>query len=117
LGPARVAASSRQREGLHSWRPIGYHRIESHQNKARQPAAHSNEDTRRKAVIILLFVVFAVAGLASLNAVANGKEKTLGGPKQGRWHGVILRIDKDNSTMDVRKGNLEKKIHFDSSTK
>jgi hypothetical protein len=26
-------------------------------------------------------------------------------------------MDKDASTMDVRKGSIEKKIHFDSSTK
>jgi len=36
---------------------------------------------------------------------------------KGRWHGIIVRINKDQSTLDVRKGNIEKKIHFDSSTK
>jgi Cu/Ag efflux protein CusF len=71
----------------------------------------------RKVIVILLFVAFAVVGLASHNAVANGQEKAAGAPNEARWHGVIVRIDKDKSTMDVRKGTIEKKIHFDSSTK
>jgi hypothetical protein len=37
--------------------------------------------------------------------------------KEARWHGMITRINKDASTMDVRKANIERKIHWDSSTK
>jgi Cu/Ag efflux protein CusF len=71
----------------------------------------------RKVIVILLFAAFAVVGLALHNAVANGQEKAAAGPKESRWKGVIVRINKDQSTMDVRGGTVEKKIHFDSSTK
>jgi len=71
----------------------------------------------RKVIVILLFAAFAVVGLAAHVAVATGQEKQAAAPKEGRWHGIIVRINKDQSTMDVRKGNIEKKIHFDSSTK
>jgi len=71
----------------------------------------------RRVVSILLFAVFAVAGLALSKAVANGQEKAAAGPKLSRWHGTIVRIYKEKSTMDVRKGTLVKTIHFDSSTK
>jgi Cu/Ag efflux protein CusF len=64
-----------------------------------------------------LFAAFAVAGFAPHNAVANGQQKEAAAPKEARWHGVIIRFDKDASTMDVRKGSIEKKIHWDSSTK
>jgi hypothetical protein len=33
-----------------------------------------------------------------------------------RWHGTIVRWSKDNSTLAVRKGNVTKTIHYDSST-
>ena len=71
----------------------------------------------RKVIVTLLFAAFAVVGLASLKAVAGGQEAPAAAPKESRWHGQIIRIDKDASTMDVRKGTVEKKIHFDSSTK
>jgi Cu/Ag efflux protein CusF len=71
----------------------------------------------RKVIVILLFAAFAVVGLAAQVAVANGQEKAAAAPKESRWHGIIVRFDKDASTMDVRKGNVERKIHFDSSTK
>jgi len=67
----------------------------------------------RKAIVVLLFAAFAMAGLA----LAFAQEKAPAAPKEGRWHGIIVRINKDASTMDVRKGNIEKKIHWDSSTK
>ncbi len=71
----------------------------------------------RKLIVILLFVVFAVVGLASHYTVANGQEKAAEGPKLSRWHGVIVRINKDKSTMDVRRESMIKTIHYDSSTK
>ena len=69
----------------------------------------------RKVIISLLFAAFAVLGLALV--FANAQEKAAAAPKESRWHGIIMRINKDASTMDVRKGNIEKKIHWDSSTK
>ena len=71
----------------------------------------------RRGIAILLFAVFAVLGLALHDAVAYGQEKAAVGPKESRWHGHIVRINKDESKMDVRRGNFTKTIHFDSSTK
>jgi Cu/Ag efflux protein CusF len=71
----------------------------------------------RKVTVTLLFAAFMVVGLALGNAFANGQEKAPAAAKESRWHGVIIRFDKDASTMDVRKGSIEKKIHWDSSTK
>ncbi len=71
----------------------------------------------RKVVVMLLFAVLAVAGLATQNAVANGQEKTAAAAKQARWDGHIVRIDKDASRMDVRNAKgVEKRIHWTSST-
>jgi Cu/Ag efflux protein CusF len=71
----------------------------------------------KKVIVILMFALFAVVGFTVGNAIANGQEKTAVAPKESRWHGVIVRINKDASTMDVRRGTFEKKIHWDSSTK
>ncbi|PYV12998.1 MAG: hypothetical protein DMG21_22175 [Acidobacteria bacterium] len=59
----------------------------------------------------------AAAGL--LLSVSVGVSKAA--PKEGkmggvRWHGRIVRVNKDEMTMDVRKGTIPKTIHFDSST-
>jgi Cu/Ag efflux protein CusF len=71
----------------------------------------------RKVIVILLFAVFAVVGLAPHYAVANGQEKAAAAPKLSRWHGELMRFDKAKSTMDVRRGTFTKTIHYDSSTK
>jgi Ni/Co efflux regulator RcnB len=71
----------------------------------------------KRIIVILLFAAFAVAGLALGSAFANGQGKAAAAQKESRWHGTIVRINKDASTMDVRKGNVERTIHFDSSTK
>lgn len=44
------------------------------------------------------------------------KEKPAATAKQARWHGIIVRINTDASTLDVKRGNAERKIHFDSAT-
>jgi len=56
---------------------------------------------------MLLFAAFAVVGLAQLKTFANGQEAAAKTTKESRWHGQIIRIDKDASTMDVRKGTIE----------
>jgi len=70
----------------------------------------------RKVIVVLLFAVFAVVGLSSHNAFANGQQKEAAGAKQGRWHGIIVRIDKEQSTLDVRRENTVRRIYYDSST-
>jgi hypothetical protein len=71
----------------------------------------------RKVIVILLFTAFMGAGLALGNPVANGQEKAPAAGKESRWQGLIISIDKGASTMVVRKGNVDRKIHWDSSTK
>jgi len=60
--------------------------------------------------------VFAFAGYGNRAGVA--QETKPAAPKdQLRWHGTIVRLSKDQSTLDVRKGTITKTIHYDSSTK
>lgn len=61
--------------------------------------------------------MFAVVGLAPHYTVATGQEKAAVAPKLVRWHGQLMRFDKDKSTMDVRRGTFTKTISYDSSTK
>jgi len=71
----------------------------------------------RKIMVMLLAAMLAAAGVATQKATAKEKNAAAGVKKELRWHGTIVRINKDQSTMDVRKGTMERKIHFDSSTK
>ena len=71
----------------------------------------------RKALLFLLVVVFAFAGYRVQSTVAQEKEGKTAAAKQGRWHGVIVSIDKENSVMVVRKENVTRKVFYDSSTK
>lgn len=69
-----------------------------------------------KVIVILLAAVFAAAGLTAQKATA--QEKKAAAEKQARWHGVIIRMDKDASTLDVKAtAGQEKRIYYDSSTK
>lgn len=66
-------------------------------------------------MVILLAGLLGSAGLAARKATA--QEKKAAPAKELRWHGIIVRMNKDDSTLDVKKANVERKIHFDSSTK
>ena len=74
----------------------------------------------KRVVLCLAVVGVMFAGYGVRTAVAQEKmetkEKAATTEKQVRWHGIIVRINKDESSMDVRKGNVERKIYFDSST-
>ncbi len=74
----------------------------------------------KKVLVILLATVFAVVGFAATSAVARGKgkkEKAAAAAKEQRWSGTIIRSNKEGSTLTVRKGNVEKAVHYDASTK
>jgi hypothetical protein len=76
------------------------------------------EDAMRKVSVILLLAVLAVIGFAAPGTTAKEKKASTGAAaKESRWHGIIIRGDKDASFFDVRKGNIEKRIYYDSSTK
>jgi len=80
--------------------------------------ARSKEDCVRRVMLYLLVVVIVFAGYGVRAAVGQEQQpaKPATAAKQVRWHGIIVRISKDQSTMDVRRGTVERKIHFDSST-
>ena len=71
----------------------------------------------RKALFLLLVGVFVFAGYCVQSAVAQGQQGMAAAEKPARWHGVIVRFDSGNSAMDVRKGTVERKVYYDSSTK
>jgi len=70
----------------------------------------------KRVMLCLLVAVFVFAGYDAQTVVAQEKKEKTAAQKQLRWHGIIIRISKDQSSMDVRKGNIERKIYFDSST-
>jgi Ni/Co efflux regulator RcnB len=71
----------------------------------------------RKVLLLVLLGLMATIGVAAATAIPQEKkEKPTATAKEARWHGIIVRINKDTSTLDVKRGNSERKIHFDSST-
>jgi uncharacterized protein YlxW (UPF0749 family) len=72
----------------------------------------------RKIVLPMLLALLVTIGFTAPAVRAQEKkEKPAAAAKDLRWHGIIVRINKDASTLDVKRDNAEKKIHFDSSTK
>ncbi len=72
----------------------------------------------RKIFVILLAVLFATVGLATQEAWAKEKkQKKEKAAKEDRWSGIIQRSNKEASTLTVRKGNIEKTVVYESSTK
>jgi hypothetical protein len=63
--------------------------------------------------VLLVAAATLLMGICAGAPKAVAKEKTATTP---RWHGRIVRVNKDDMTLDVRKGTVEKRIHFDSST-
>ena len=72
---------------------------------------------RRMANLVLMALcvvsVMAIAGRAQ----AQDKKAKMDSAKSARWHGIIIRSNKDDSTFTVRRQNVEKKVQYDSSTK
>jgi hypothetical protein len=89
---------------------------------SRANPAHKTESTMKKVLILVLMALFAARGLTAQGdpaALEKAKKAWMGqAAGEARWSGSVVRTDKDASTLDVRKkGGLEKRIHFDSSTK
>jgi hypothetical protein len=66
----------------------------------------------RKVLASLLVVLFVVVGLAAQEKAAGEKKKEV------RWHGTIIRSDKEASTLTVRQrgGTIERVVHYTSAT-
>jgi hypothetical protein len=70
----------------------------------------------RRAMLYVLLVMFALAGYGARATNAQEMKKATATKGELRWHGSIVRLSKDQSTLDVRKGTVTKTIHYDSST-
>ena len=68
----------------------------------------------RKKLISLLAGVFLFLSLAVM-ASAEGQKKT--STKEDRLSGTIHMIDKDTSTIIIRKGALQRKVVYNAETK
>jgi hypothetical protein len=77
-----------------------------------------------KVPVILFSLVLAGAVFAAMPAGANQgaaeQKEARAAKKETKWQGYVLRIDKDQSMMDIRGGqnpsNDQRKVAFDSST-
>jgi hypothetical protein len=67
----------------------------------------------RKVLASLLIVLFVAVGLAAQEKAAGEKKKEV------RWHGTIIRSDKDGSTLTVRKRGETRElvVHYSSATR
>ena len=76
----------------------------------------------RKIVTMAVVVTSCLVMLAAIGAAQDqgkmdeGKAK-MGAAKQARWHGLIVRTNKDDSSLTVRRQNVERKIYYDGTTK
>jgi hypothetical protein len=72
----------------------------------------------KRILTLVLLGVFAAIGFAAQTVTAQQKkEKPAVAAKEERWHGTLIRVNKDASTLDVRRGTHERTISYDSSTK
>jgi len=72
---------------------------------------------KRILVVVLLGILVTMGFVVSTSIAQEKKEKPAVAAKEARWHGTLLRFNKDASTLDVRRGTNEKRIYYDSSTK
>lgn len=64
-------------------------------------------------VVLLASVV--LIGAAALAGAQEDKSQSKAA--ESRWSGVIVRTNKETSTVEVRKGHITRTVHYDSSTK
>ena len=74
----------------------------------------------KKVATMLVIAMLAGLGTLSVLGLAQGKKETGTGtcPKgQVRWHGIIVRSDKDGKTLTVhRRGEGERVLHYTDDT-
>ena len=71
----------------------------------------------KRVLVLAMLAVVAGIGFAARGAVAQEKKVKSATQQEARWHGIIVRSDKDASTLTVRKGTIDRTVHYDSSTK
>src|ERR1700674_3194848 len=96
------------------------HGILTHRT-GRESTTISTMEDAMKVSVILLSLALAGAVFAAVPAGAQqAAEKKDGAAKETKWQGHVIRINKDESTMDIRGGSAPskdlRKVAFDSST-
>ena len=75
----------------------------------------------KRVFLILLMASFAVLGLATRSSgaqeKAQEKKEKAAATQQARWHGLIVTITEDKSTILVRRHGTDKVVHYNSSTR
>jgi hypothetical protein len=82
------------------------------------------EDAMKRSLVLstLVLAAVAIAGYPiSSQGSQEGKKPAKSEAKEAKWQGHIIRVNKDESTIDLRGGltnkdSDEKKISYDSST-
>ena len=71
----------------------------------------------KRVLVLAMLAVVAGIGFAARGVAAKEKKAKSATEQEARWHGIIVRSNKDASTLTVRKGNIERTVHYNSSTK
>ncbi|HEV2492717.1 MAG TPA: hypothetical protein VG204_06545 [Terriglobia bacterium] len=71
----------------------------------------------RRVLVLALLAVFAGLGVAVRGTRAQEPAAKTKAAKQARWEGYVVRDNPATSTLDVRRKNVEKRIHYGDSTK
>ncbi|MBI3697713.1 MAG: hypothetical protein HY238_23135 [Acidobacteria bacterium] len=71
----------------------------------------------RRSLSILTGLFLGVVLSLSLATPTYAKEKKAAGPKEDRLSGTIHMINKDTSTVTVRKGNVQRQVVYNADTK
>lgn len=70
----------------------------------------------RKSLLITALAVWAAFAI-TIQGVAQEKKAKAASTGEDRWSGIIVRSNKDTSTLTVSKHGQEKIVQYDSSTK
>jgi hypothetical protein len=72
----------------------------------------------KKSVALSLFAFAMAIGVTAIAAKGQiAKPGSSTGNEMVRWHGQVVRVNTDASTVDVRRGHITRAVHFDSNTK
>lgn len=71
----------------------------------------------RRVLVLALLAAFAGLGVAVRGTRAQEPAAKAKAAKEVRWDGYIVRDNAATSTLDVRRKNVEKRIHYSDSTK
>ena len=70
----------------------------------------------KRITTLMLLALFAAMGLGMPMTVAKEKKEKAAAQGEFRWHGTVVRSSGDQSTLTVRRGHVERTVHYDSST-